>query len=1117
MPNAVSEWLIQLGLGQYASTFAHNDIDIDLLPRLTSADLKEIGIASLGHRKKLLDAIETLDPQKFETDAGTLVTGEAERRQLTVMFCDLADSTQLSQRIDPEDLREINLTYQDACKQIIDRYGGYLARYMGDGVLAYFGFPQAHEDDAERAVHAGLGIVLETSKIRVTTNEPTGPGLGVRVGIETGPVVVGDLIGEAASQESAVVGETPNVAARLQSLAPRNTVLIGPGTQSLVKSRFEFDDLGDHRLKGIEQPIRVWQIIAELEAESRFELDHRSELTPLVGREHEIGLMLERWHQAIEGDGQVVLLSGEAGIGKSRITAALRENLTQNEIICLRYQCSPHHSNSTLYPVIEQVKRAAQFAPEDTQDEKLNKLENLLGSPESGNDLAIPLHALLLSLPTDDRYQLPLMSPERQKERILGMLALHLESLSMQQPVLLIFEDIHWADPSSLELLDLLVAKVQQISALAIITFRPEYVTRWRNHTHITSLALNRFTRRLASAMVDGISAGKSLPEEVRQQIIDKTDGMPLFVEELTKSILESDLLSEESDRFTLTGSISDLAVPATLQDSLMARLDRLAIGKPIAQTGAVIGRVFSRRLLEIVCCLEKKELDEALGELIERGLVYSLGENFTFKHALVQEAAYASLLKFRRRELHTQIAEAIRTDFEEIVELQPEILAHHYSLGGQNDSALEYWLLAGQRAQERSADQEAVGHLTAGIAVLRDLPETTENERLELDFLLALCGPAIIARGWGSKLSADTYTRARELCTRLDETRKIYPVLYGEYMLELTNGRIEGTRKKAFELLDLGKLHQDVEALMAGHRTVAWSSLYLGDFTHSRTHVDEVLALYQPEAHKDLKFRYAHDPRVAALCTRAILEMLFGDPGQSIETTAETLEFAREIDHASTLTYGLMFAGALPAVIHGDSHRAKVYADEVLELAQQIRSDFWLGFGHVISGWSQGIDEDHEDGLKRLQEGLLLLDGSAPHPWRPLFLALAAELQLRNGDPEQAIRSLESAWQMIECTGERMWEAGVHLQLGKTLLQQQSGDSVEAEKQLSHAIETAERQDAILLQLRAATCLGEVWYRQGRKQDAQPLLKDALARYARRCDSPDLAKARELLKQLNS
>jgi predicted ATPase/class 3 adenylate cyclase len=1101
-------------MDQYVSNFADNDIDVSLLPRLTDADLKELGITSLGHRKKILDAVEKLDLENWGADEAAAATSEAERRQLTVMFCDLANSTEMSHRLDPEDMRDINRAYQDCCKQIIEQFGGYVARYMGDGVLAYFGFPRAHENDAERAVHAGLGIVSEISNIGVARDKSGGFEIGVRVGIETGPVVVGDLIGEAASQESAVVGETPNIAARLQSLANRNTIVIGPRTRALVKSRFECEDIGDNRLKGIAQPVKVWRVIAEIEAESSFELDHRGGLTPLVGREQEIGLMLERWRQASEGDGQIVLLSGEAGIGKSRITDVLRENLAPDEMICLRYQCSPHHTNSTLYPVIEQIKRAAQFTPADSQHEKLDKLETWLDSAGSGNDLAIPLLAKLLSVPTGERFRLPTMSPERQKEQTFEVLTVHLESLSRQRPVLLIFEDAHWADPSSLELLDLMVAKIQHIGALAIITFRPEYAPRWGSHTHVTSLTLNRFTRSLASTMVDRISAGKSLPDEVRQQIIDKTDGMPLFVEELTKSILESGLLTEESHRFTLADSISNLAIPATLQDSLMARLDRLAMGKPVAQTGAAIGRVFSHRLLEIVCVLDPTELDAALAELIDSGLVFGLGENFTFKHALVQEAAYASMLKTRRRELHAQIAEVLRTDFAEIAESQPELLAHHYSAAGQRQSALEYWLLAGRRARERSADQEAVGHLTEGITILRDLPETEEHARLELDFLLALCGPAIITTGWGSRLSAETYTRARELCTRLGEIGRLYPVLYGEYMLELTLGRFEGTRNKAAELLELGERQQNVEAIMTGHRTVAWSLLYVGDFNRARSHADKVLELYRPEAHEDLKFRYAHDPRVAALCTRAMLETLSGDLGRSIETTTETLEFARSIDHASSLAYGLMFAGALPAVIRHNAREAAKYADEILQLSRQIRSDVWLGFGNVILGWCRGTGRAYEDGLSLLEEGLNLLDASAPNPWRPLFLALIAEVHLQGGKPERAIGALENARHMIDHTDERNWEAGVHLLLGKTLLQQQPADPFEAEKRLLYAIETAAQQDATLLELRAATSLGEEWLRQGKHEIVRTLLEGVLGRFAGGFDTPDLIEAREVLKQ---
>ena len=513
MPDHVSGWLEQLGLGQYASTFIDNDIDAQLLTQLTDTDLKELGISSLGHRKKIIGAIETLIQAEPEATATITPKDKAERRQLTVMFCDLIGSTELSQRLDPEDLREINRAYQDACKTAIERYEGYVARYMGDGVLAYFGFPQAHEDDAERAVHAGLAVVESVAGLDISVGEAQDIELAVRVGIATGPVVVGDIIGETASQESAVVGETPNLAARLQALASRNTVVIGPGTQSLVTGRFEYENLGDHQLKGIAERIQAWRVIASAAADSRFAAAHQSDLTPMVGREHETGLLFERWEQAKEGDGQVVMLCGEAGIGKSRITETLHERVTRDDPAILRYQCSPYHSNSALYPIIEQLERTARFDPGDSPGVKLEKLESLLGPTDTKS--AIPFYASLLSIPTEDRYTVLEMSPEQQKEQTLEALVSRLEKLSRNQPLFLIFEDLHWADPSSLKLLELKIARLQRIPVLAVITFRPEFSPSWSGYTHVTTLTLNRFTRNLALMMVDKVTHGKSLPEAV--------------------------------------------------------------------------------------------------------------------------------------------------------------------------------------------------------------------------------------------------------------------------------------------------------------------------------------------------------------------------------------------------------------------------------------------------------------------------------------------------------------------------------------------------------------------------------------------------------------------------
>jgi class 3 adenylate cyclase len=853
MPDHVSGWLEQLGLGQYASNFIDNDIDAQLLTQLTDTDLKELGINSLGHRKKIIGAIEILVQTGPATITNIIPKDEAERRQLTVMFCDLMGSTELSQRLDPEDLREINRAYQDACKTAIERYEGYVARYMGDGVLAYFGFPQAHEDDAERAVHAGLAVVESVVGLDVSVGEAQDIELAVRVGITTGPVIVGDIIGEAASQESAVVGETPNLAARLQALAPRNAVLIGPGTQSLVTGRFEYENLGDYQLKGISERIQAWRVIAPVTADSRFAAAHQSDLTPMVGREHEIGLLLDRWEQAKESDGQVVLLCSEAGVGKSRITETLHERVSRDDSASLRYQCSPYHSNSALYPIIEQLERTARFIPGDPSGVKLEKLESMLGPTDTKS--VIPFYASLLSIPTEDRYSALEMSPEQQKEQTLEVLVSRLEELSRNQPLLLIFEDLHWADPSSLELLELTITRLQRLPVLAVITFRPEFSPSWSAHIHVTTLTLSRFTRNLTLMMVDRVTHGKSLPEAVLQQIIEKTDGIPLFVEELTKTILESGSLAEESNQYTLSGTLSGLVIPATLQDSLMARLDRLATGKSIAQIGAAIGRDFSPGLLESVCDLPLSELDEALNELIGSGLVFrqgsGSGSSFTFKHAMVQEAAYESLLHRTRKILHERIAQALLDLFPETSESQPEQLAHHYTRADNKEYAIKYWLLAGQRATKNSANLEAVSHLTTGISILLELSESRQRDQQELDFQLALCSPLMTTRGWGSKDTAATYARVRELCTLLGETRKMLPVLNGEYMYELSLAHFQAARDKAAELLRLGEQHQDVEAILQGHRIMGWVSLYLGEFTVSSSQIDEVLRLYYPEQHE--------------------------------------------------------------------------------------------------------------------------------------------------------------------------------------------------------------------------------------------------------------------------
>jgi predicted ATPase len=605
----------------------------------------------------------------------------------------------------------------------------------------------------------------------------------------------------------------------------------------------------------------------------------------------------------------------------------------------------------------------------------------------------------------------------------------------------------------------------------------------------------------------------------VLQQIIEKTDGVPLFVEELTKTILESGSLTEEPGQYKLSGSLSGLVIPATLHDSLMARLDRLPRGKSVAQIGAAIGRDFSPGLLESVCDLPSSELDEALNELLDSGLVFRQGRgpgsNFIFKHALVQEVAYESLLHSTRKILHERIAKALLDLFSDTIESQPELLAHHYTRADNKEYAIKYWLLAGQRATKISANYEAVGHLMAGISVLLELPESKQRAQQELDFQLALCAPLMTTRGWGSKDTATAYARVRELCTLLGETRKMLPVLNGEYMYELSLAHFQVARDKAAELLRLGEQLQDVETILQGHRIMGWVSLYLGEFAVSSSHIDKVLQLYDPEKHEELKYRYAHDSRVAALCVRAILQSLCGYPDQAKKATTEALDYARSINHAPSLVYALTFAGAIPATLQLDPQKAGDYATEILSLSEQLRSELWSGFGRVIGGWSAGTQISYKDGLQLLQQGLESLETTAPNPWRPVFLLLLAETHLNGGETQRALSTLENALQLSEQTGEHIWVAGIHLLFGKAILSQDSNNIQGAETRFQQALDVATEQGAKSFEIRAATNLASIWQAQGRETEAHKILAPVYEWFTEGFDTPELIKAKKLLDQL--
>ena len=1117
MPKDVSEWLEKLGLGQYTSNFTNNDIDTHLLVQLTDADLKELGISSLGHRKTILGAIETLSQNESEPTTNITSKGEAEHRQLTVMFCDLVGSTELSQQLDPEDLRDVNRAYQDACKAAIERYGGYVARYMGDGVLVYFGYPQAHEDDAERAIHAGLSVIVAMNELNETFSEKLGIELGVRVGIATGSVVVGDLIGEGASQESAVVGETPNLAARLQGIAGVNCVTIASSTYDLAGGRFEYKDLGTHEVKGIAELVQVWQVIAPSAAESRFEALHRAGVTPLIGREHEIGLLLERWQYAKEGDGQVALLSGEPGIGKSRVSEILRERAAKDAPTRLRYQCSPYHTNSVLHPVIEQLERAAGFESEDSEKARLEKLESLISQATQEFDVIAPLFASLLSIPVEDRYPPLEMAPERQKEATLDTLVSQMESLSQTRPVLLLFEDVQWADPTSIELLGLIVSRVQSVRVLVVITFRPEFSPPWTDHSHVTSLALNRFSRSQTIAMVDQVTGGKTLPDEVRTQIIEKTDGVPMFIEELTKTVIESELLKDDGSQYTLDGPLPALAIPSTLHDSLMARLDRFAPVKEVAQTAAVIGREFSHELLAAVSPLAQNELRDALNQLEDAALIFPLGSpqrvRYVFKHALVRDAAYQSLLKIKRRELHGRIAIALEDEFAERVETEPELLAHHFTEAAITEPALDYWLRAGQRAVERCAYVEASSHLERGLALVETLPEGELRIRKEITFRVAMGVPLQNVVGTASPEVEESYGRAQVLCEQLGETEQLFPVLWGLWFHYTNRCQHRRACVLADQLLEVGLQRNDEALLLEAHHCQWASRFLLGEPGATLDHAEQGMQLYRAEDHHVLSFTYGgHDPGACARDHSAFALWLLGYPEQAQERSNMAIGLVRELGHSRTLIISTETRLILSTCQrdHRDVAQQTKILLELYRVEQTIDMVDWI---NAARGWAMFEQGKRETGMGMIRETVMseLWDD----PWSASLISLMAVALGQHGDVDEGLVLMNELLRRSQRDDVHWWEAELHRVKGELLLMDTPDDPGNAEGLFKQAIEIARVQSAKSLELRAAVSLARLWQEREIRGEARDLLAPVFGWFTEGFGTPDLIEAKKVLAEL--
>ncbi|MEK1888487.1 MAG: adenylate/guanylate cyclase domain-containing protein [Phyllobacterium sp.] len=1110
----ISSWLESLGLGQYTTAFETNEIDAEMLPKLTAEDLKEVGVAALAHRKKILEAIALIEDDVFPTSRSKTNPAvrqpsrpvrprEAERRQLTVMFVDLVGSTELSTQLDPEEMGVVLRQFQNAVAGDVVRFDGYVAKMLGDGVLAYFGWPQTHEDEAERAVRAGLAIVETVKALSTIDRQP----LSCRVGIATGLVVVGELIGSGAAQENAVVGETPNLAARLQTLAEPHTVLISELTFRLIGKLFDVKRVRPQKLHGFDTPTNSYQVIGEGRAEGRFDALHVGGTVPLAGRDAEIALLIERWNLAASREGQVVELFGEAGIGKSRILQELRERLKEEPITYLRYFCSPYHTESALYPVADQLLRAADINRADPPERQLMFLEEALATTQDPQE-AIPLIAALLSISTNNRYPKLDLMPERQKARTFVVLIEQLEALARNKPVLMLLEDAHYLDPVSAELFDIIVERMQRLPIMLIATYRPEGIARWNGFPHATVLTLNRLSRAQAGSIISVMTGGRQLPSVLLDQILSKTEGIPLFIEELTKVVLESGLLNDSGEHYKLSGPLPPLAVPATLHDSLMARLDRLASVREVAQIGAVIGREFSHELLAAAAGLHAGELEQATEQLVAAGLVFRRGGSgqisYAFKHALVQDAAYGSLLLSRRQQLHARIARLLEERFPETVATEPELLAHHFSQASLVEKALEYHEQAGRRALSRSALPEALIRFGNALSGLSALPASTERTRRELSIQVALGSTLVAVHGFAAPETGAAYARAQELCEELGEIQELFPVLYGLCLYHLYAAELERARHDADQLLELASSINDRRLSFFAHRAAGVSALPAGEFSRARDYLTKALDLYDPQEHRSPAFVYAFDPHVVCLDYLARALLALGLPDQALATNEDAVEEARKIGHRNSLALPLFFGGVIHQIL-GDRTGVKVRASELAQISAEAGFRFWQAGATILQAWAVADEGETELGRSNLLKGLSEWRSTGARYMSPYFTALLAQIELKAGDPAAALRLLEDAQESVEQTNERWFAAEVFRFQGEVLLQL---GSEQAEAKFSEALATARSQDARFWELRAAMGL----VRAGKsKSNALKQLAEVFSSFTEGATLPDL-KAAQLL-----
>jgi class 3 adenylate cyclase/tetratricopeptide (TPR) repeat protein len=1112
----ISVWLQELGLGKYAKAFEENEIDFESLPHVTARMLEQMGLP-IGPRAKLLAAIAQLaagsDPvsrRKEESAGGSEAAAPRERRQVTVMFCDLVDSTKLARSLDLEDFRLVIQSYQRACGRVIERYDGHVSQFRGDGIEAIFGWPAAHEDSAERAVRTGLDVIAAVQAL--DSPQP----LSVRVAITTGMVVTGF---RELSSSAGAVGGALYIAARLQMLAEPNSLIVTDVTRRLLPGWFELEDLGPQKLKGIVEPIHAFRVNRVRDHTTRFQATRTTTMTPLVGRETELAFLQQRWRDVKDGDGHSVFVSGMPGIGKSRIVYELERRLEDERHLTLHFQCLPHCMQSAFFPVIRQIESLAGLTSEDSNAAKLDKIERLLSQAMNDVSRAVPLVAEMMSIPVPGRAPLAPTS-QATKTQTLSVLVDLLLGASRTRPVLCVLEDAHWIDPSTQELLDLAVGQVANGRILLVVTHRPEYQLAPDIQGNVTVLTITRLGRRDVALMTRLAFRGHVVSSAVTKKVIEESDSIPLFVEELARGAIESG----NSDRTELTHQLAEPhapgLVPDSLRDALVARLDRAPQARNVAQLAAVIGREFSYDMLLRVSSLSGSELDSTLAHLKQSEIVQLVDDRppprYVFKHALVRDAAYETLLVSSRREIHARIASILEQEWPDIVAGQPELLAHHYSLAGKAEFAVRHWLLGGRRARSRSANLEAIVQFQKALEFLRLLPDTPERAATELEIQLSLGLCFIAVLGYSADETRQSFERARNLSADVGEPHKEVQALYGLWGHHWMRARHDRAIELGNTLLEKAGQLDDLIIRMVGYRALGSTLFTLGEFAQAREHLEQAMALGRRTNTGKSSLTFAVDPGMAAQLLLAWDFWILGYPDQARHNVLDALAQATD----QRLPYGVAFAHYVTSAIHllrGEPQDALGHAERSLDVSKEHRINLYALYSRFGRGCALAKMGQKEVAVFEIREGLEEARRSNLGYMHGFMLGWLAAVQVEVGDPHAGLSTIEEALKRVNDVEGRAWEAELRRLRGDILLLARPGSVDEAERSYNDAIAVARTQRARSLELRATISLARLLRDRGGNDEARLRLASIFGWFTEGLETADLEEARALLDELGT